>query len=349
MNFSVADSGCRTRLHSLTHPSAVLDLHFSPCAPDVFAVASSSGNVSLFELQGTPSYALEHLHTYQNFPLSTLVLSLAWHPSDPDLIGVSLSTGAIALLKFSHDRSTLTSIREDINPHDGLEAWSLAFTQSHHPERGDVAQSIYSGGDDSRLRCTVFPSLAELSFRDFAKQPPGGFVGMTGHNAGVTAILPLPFHTDAGQDILLTGSYDDRVRVYAVRDHRPEHSDTPKVLAELRIGGGVWRLKFLQDYSHSSQNCRLESPAGGDPVRTFRVLASCMHAGARVLQVAGRKDGDWTIKELAAFKQHASMNYASDVQPAPLEAAARGNDREALCVSTSFYDKLICIWRFKCN
>jgi diphthine methyl ester acylhydrolase len=334
----------------VTYPSAVLDLHFSLHAPNLLGVASSSGSISLFKLQETPSYALIHLHTYQNFPASTLVLSLAWHPSCPDLIGVSLSTGSIALLQFSHDRSSLTALRDDMNLHDGLEAWTLAFSPTYHSKRRVIAQSIYSGGDDSRLRCITFMNLEDLSLspHDLAKQSPGGSVGMIGHNAGITAILPLPIYTDAGQDILLTGSYDDHVRIYATYDHRLGHTNTPKVLAELRIGGGVWRLKFLQDYSYISQTRTTESQIMEVHICTFRVLASCMHAGARVLEVAGSKHGDWTIKELAAFEEHKSMNYGSDVQP-KLEDVTKENDREALCVSTSFYDKLLCVWRFNCN
>jgi diphthamide biosynthesis protein 7 len=334
----------------VTYPSAVLDLHFSSHAPNLFAVASSSGSISLFELQETPGYALTHLHTYQNFPISTLVLSLAWHPSFPDLIGVSLSTGSIALLQFSHDHSTLIVLRDDMSPHDGLEAWTLAFSPTYHSKQRGIAQSIYSGGDDSRLRCVTFRSLEDLSLssHDLAKQSPGGLVGMTGHNAGITAILPLPIHTDAGQDILLTGSYDDHVRVYAAYDHRSDHSGVPKTLAELRIGGGVWRLKFLRDYSYISQTRTIGSQTVEAPICTFRILASCMHAGTRVLEVAGSKHGDWTIKELAAFEEHKSINYGSDVQP-KLEDATKENDREALCVSTSFYDKLLCIWQFNCN
>jgi diphthamide biosynthesis protein 7 len=171
---------------------------------------------------------------------------------------------------------------------------------------------------------------------------------MAGHNAGVTAILPLPLHTDIGRDILLTGSYDDHVRVYATYDHRPNHSSIPKVLAELRIGGGVWRLKFLRDYTLINQTGQAGLQAGEDPIYAFRVLASCMHAGARVLEVTGSKHGDWAIKVLAAFEEHASMNYGSDVQPV-CDAAAKENDREALCVSTSFYDKLLCVWRLTCK
>src|SRR6202034_844592 len=104
----------------------------------------------------------------------------------------------------------------------------------------------------------------------------GGVDGMGGHNAGVTAILPLPFYTSIGQDILITGSYDDHVRVYAVYDHRlPVEDQKPKVLAEFNVGGGVWRLTFLEDYT---KDYRREERYIKSETRatTFRVLASCM-------------------------------------------------------------------------
>lgn len=47
------------------------------------------------------------------------------------------------------------------------------------------------------------------------------------------------------------------------------------------------------------------------------------------------------------FTKHDSMNYGSDVQP--LESSAPGSEdsrRVRTVVSTSFYDKLLCAWRF---
>jgi hypothetical protein len=54
------------------------------------------------------------------------------------------------------------------------------------------------------------------------------------HEAGVTSILPL------ANDLLITGSYDDRIRLLSA-----PAVGRRKVLAELDLGGGVWRLKML--------------------------------------------------------------------------------------------------------
>lgn len=167
---------------------------------------------------------------------------------------------------------------------------------------------------------------------------------MRGHEAGVTAILPLPLGTEAGKDILLTGSYDDCVRVFAVHDYRPGENTRPKVVAEKSLGGGVWRLKFLDR----------ESEMVGGGKRTFRVLASCMHAGVRILEVDGERDGEWDIKVLARFEEHESMNYGSDVQPVS-RREWRGIQKKVIeedqavkarnVVSTSFYDRRLCVWK----
>ena len=141
----------------------------------------------------------------------------------------------------------------------------------------------------------------------------------SGHDAGVTAILPLR------PGILLTGSYDDHVRVYPTfKGLRPQP------LAQLHIGGGVWRLKLIQRYTQSPD------PADLDAVFKYSILASCMHAGARVLEVEC-KAGDWKISVEGEVTIHKSMCYGSDVQPVGADPA-EGKKESRICVSTSFYD-----------
>ncbi|KFY44128.1 hypothetical protein V494_01614 [Pseudogymnoascus sp. VKM F-4513 (FW-928)] len=331
-------------IYTVTHPAAILDLHFSPFFPQIIAVASSTGSISLYKLEQTPRPHLALLQTFQLFPESTLVLSLAWHPSHSQLLGCTLNTSTVALLSLSPDFTQCSVLRDELSPHDDLEAWTLAFS----PARLDgktMPQALYSGGDDSKLRCLAFSSLASLShpLEEITAASPGGSRGMRGHEAGVTAILPIPLGTEAGQDILLTGSYDDTVRVFAVYDYRSGQKSNPKVLVEKKLGGGVWRLKFMDK----------ESEKVADGERCFRVLASCMHAGARILEVRGSREGEWTIEVLARFEEHKSMNYGSDVQPLK-KKDWRGNKngdegggdddgaKERSIVSTSFYDRLLC-------
>jgi diphthamide biosynthesis protein 7 len=213
-----------------------------------------------------------------------------------------------------------------------LEAWTCAFSV---PSTGSGSGSIriYSGGDDGKLRLVELETLstdAEDSEVSIVRTIPHNI--FKGHEAGVTAILPLSTGSEGLGDLLLTGSYDDYVRVYTTYDIRSNARNTSgKALAELKIGGGVWRLKSL--------NSQLVTQGEGG-IR-LRVLASCMHAGARILEVRRGQDGEWSIEILGSVTVHESMCYGSDVQPGEEDMNA-----ERLCVSTSFYDRLVCVWRF---
>jgi diphthamide biosynthesis protein 7 len=64
-----------------------------------------------------------------------------------------------------------------------------------------------------------------------------------------------------------------------------------------------------------------------------------MHAGARIVRIRV-DEGQWGVEVLAKFEEHRSMNYGSDAQP---QGSEDGGLRTI--VSTSFYDKLLCLWR----
>ena len=77
---------------------------------------------------------------------------------------------------------------------------------------------------------------------------------------------------------------------------------------------------------------------------SYTLLASCMHAGSRIVRLGRSADGsgEWAFSVLAKFEEHKSMNYGSDVQP--VQRGQEGGQRTI--VSTSFYDKLMCVWQF---
>lgn len=148
------------------------------------------------------------------------------------------------------------------------------------------------------------------------------------HTAGVTAILPLPlFLKDKGR-IVVTGSYDDHLRVFIIHDLHDAYGLRRVELAlEENLGGGVWRLDLV---NISDRGGRLR----------IRILASCMHAGARLVDVELQDEERWACNVLAQFEEHKSMNYGSDF--------LRGGQGDGLrCVSTSFYDKLLCVWEYE--
>jgi diphthamide biosynthesis protein 7 len=118
-----------------------------------------------------------------------------------------------------------------------LEAWTLIFAHD--------GQAIYSGGDDAGLRFSTLqnttPSSPEMQKQETEDEEedftPIQWQDRRSHQAGVTAILPLA----AEENILITGSYDDNIRVL----HTPLIG-RKQILAEENLEGGVWRLKLLQ-------------------------------------------------------------------------------------------------------
>lgn len=52
---------------------------------------------------------------------------------------------------------------------------------------------------------------------------------------------------------------------------------------------------------------------------------------------------NWEFQVLASVTIHKSMCYASDV--APLYTTDSG-DGKRIVITTSFYDKLLCVWRY---
>ncbi|KAH0004559.1 WD40 repeat-like protein, partial [Aureobasidium melanogenum] len=292
-------------------PYAILDIHFSPHDPTLLAVAASTGAVQLFRFSASTT-SLEPLSTYQFFSPEILVLSLAWHPTSPIILGVTTSSGGVYTVDISGQEAEAQDTGKEILVHE-LEAWTLAFSHT--------GKEVYSGGDDATFRFSTLPNMnsssASASEEEEEDFLPTKWQDRRAHNAGVTAILPLA-HED---NILITGSYDDNIRILSC-----PQIGRKQVLAEENLEGGVWRLKLLTS-----------SPEDGKNI----VLASCMHAGTRIVAVTKDESGEWSIEVLARFEEHKSMNYGSDVQPGTAEGG------QQTIISTSFYDKLLCLWRFE--
>ncbi|GAB7365811.1 hypothetical protein MBLNU230_g7144t1 [Neophaeotheca triangularis] len=336
-----------------THPTpyAVLDLQWNPHAPmpapqspnpDLpetpdLAVAASTGLIQLFTLTPHPHAVLKPRSTHPLTHPSVLILSLAWHPDphQPSKIAFTTSAGEIGQ---SHPLSPTPTPTPKLAPHD-LEAWTLAFAAS---SQATTPTHLLSGGDDARLAAsTLHPGFHPTTAGPSEPAAPAPssihWTDRKLHQAGVTAILPLPPPNPA--TLVVTGSYDESIRLLQLPAPGTA-AGKRHVLAETGLGGGVWRLKVLG------------VEAGG----ALLVLASCMHAGARVVRL-GRSDGgvgeggdgvgyggDWAFEVLARFEEHGSMNYGSDFQP---RLGRDGDGGGWRVVSTSFYDRLLCLWRFE--
>lgn len=255
---------------------------------------------------------MKRLSCFQLAEPSILILSIAWSPSKSTstTLAYSLSNGQIGI--FDYKSFEASSITAQVH---SLEAWTIAWSAM----KGEAASTFYSGGDDSavcRHQMNPGQTMTETIIRD-----------EKAHGAGVTAILPIATGVE-NEEVLVTGSYDEFIRVLTLGTSNRR----AQVLCEKALGGGVWRLKCL----------KLDQPSLKG-ILTIEVLASCMHAGSRIIQICRSEAQHWAIKILACFEEHESMNYASD--------ARRGvfgkNASSTTLVSTSFYDKKLCIWNLE--
>jgi diphthamide biosynthesis protein 7 len=230
----MADRINSTHVQTVPLGSAVLDIEWTLHETELgcmLCVATSTGSLEFFTFDAAAAQ-LEHTSRKQISEPDTLILDLLWHPTRADTIAVTLSDGLVALCQsndstkpWSPSSQTTTT---ELATHS-LEPWTLAFSPD--------ASHVFSGGDDAVLQAI------QLSSPDQSSVPSATtlWADRKSHEAGVTAILPL------ATDLLITGSYDDRIRLIAAPP-----LGRRQVLAELDLGGGVWRLRMLDDGDVSS-------------------------------------------------------------------------------------------------
>lgn len=291
---------------------------------------------------GSSSNPLTHLKTYRlpSAGEDVLFTSFCWHPAF-HRVALTTSTGKIHVVLLRD--SGVLETESDAEITHTAEAWTVAIA----PPIGVPGQvdyktfALYSGGDDSHLRKAFFifnrgdrrlfggdeVNLWAPTEEEDEAQLEWATPKPVGHTAGVTAILPLNYALADGSRVVVTGSYDDYLRVFAIHD-AIDVPFRPRLLVEQNLSGGVWRLKLVSE--------RIDN----NGTQRFRILASCMHAGARIVDVEVESDGTSHVKVLARFEEHKSMNYGSDFR------VPKDGDQGLLCVSTSFYDKLLCLWEF---
>ena len=151
------------------------------------------------------------------------------------------------------------------------------------------------------------------------------------------------------EEVVLTGSYDECLRVLV-----PGLGRRWGCKAEKKLGGGVWRVEVLGWRDERNVAAEGEGDSGSRTSRGTRylALASCMHAGARVVEVRCDEEQKWEIQVLARFEEHESMCYASAaVREAGGDGVRTGEDgkegaQKWRFVSTSFYDRRACVWTF---
>lgn len=295
--------------HTFPTNYAILDLHFPPNnkEPEVkkcFWTANSTGSLACYIFHDK-DMLIQNCKVSQVWDREILALSLTFHPHNSRILCVTLSDGTVVLCRLNKELDEVKSTL-NIKPHT-LETWTSAFNIS-----GDT---LFSGADDAVLQKVKIPEL-HLDAIDADEElesmtPHDEWMNRRLHGAGVTAILEI------ADSLILTGSYDDHVRLINTQSR-------PKLLAEEHLGGGVWRLKLIQ------------VGAGSNGAKEYDILASCMHAGARIVRITvGEKPG---ITITARFEENESMNYGSGFV---------SSNSDYTILSTSFYDRKLCLSKYR--
>lgn len=298
------------------------------------------GSVSLFQVSTTSTPIITQLWTKQvHEDPSIPALFLAWAPQNwfpqpaADGFAVTFSDSRTAVFGTEGDICQEESIAEwgTYEAKQMIEVWFVALSTSTgtpdaETQNPSATPFMFTGNDFGSLHTRRFDNTTELDDPDEHISPMllEHDDRARHHTAGVTAILPLDVPLVDDAPVLLTGCYDESLRVY----HATRRGE---VLAEQGLDGGVWRMQLLNTTKILGEY-------------RFLVLASCMHAGTRLVRVTCKhEDGtpNWGIEVLARFTEHESMNYASGVWEGGQETT---RSSEILCVSSSFYDRRLCVW-----
>uniref|UniRef100_A0A182JQF1 methylated diphthine methylhydrolase n=1 Tax=Anopheles christyi TaxID=43041 RepID=A0A182JQF1_9DIPT len=269
--------------------SAVLDQKWNPRVNNQLAAAGADGTVAIYALTDTTGpvqlepKATAKLAGDETENRNLLALALDWSP-DGNRIVVSDSHGCVEMLSFENGLQTVHSWKVH-----SYEAWTCAF--SRHNEN-----IVFSGGDDCFLcahdvRCPCEPIMKGKNKT---------------HSAGVTSLLSFPER----EHILLTGSYDEYIRLFDERQLKCS-------ISELPLDGGVWRIR-------------------SNPLREPEaILCACMYHNFSVVQLSA----DDSFALVGVYGEHESICYGCDWQQVG-KGYRSGRNVIATC---SFYDHKLCV------
>ena len=352
--------------------AAVLDIRFRPSDGSLFAVAASDARMTFFKIVQHADVLARRIEMRLTclgrvtvaeetktgeIPLITAFTWLTERAASLDtapdaVIGITTSEGQVKWLEVNFPTANFqTSPTSQVL---ATTLWTSTPPLSHTQEAWAVATEIdplavlddapdrtiqlytFTGGDDSALIASSVryqlntaspPAPACLT-----SQPVHLYTDRKSHTAGVTAVLPLGAPS-IPSIILLTGSYDEHIRLIT--------HPARKTLLSQNLGGGVWQLQLMHESYHSASDtyCAL-------------ILASCVHAGVRILRLTVNNNVDYspaapTLDVLAKFTGgHESMVYACAFNKELDVETGAFKGRYAI-VSTSFYDKKVCVWKFE--
>lgn len=334
-------SPCHLTRHRIQHDflscqSAIYDLHFLEghqiLTPQTFAAVSSTGSISFYHVQtsesdGSPvSKIIPLLIDVPLFSEQTIITYFAFLPpvgvdEFGPLIAATTNNGGVYLIRYDLSAGSIDVLGggEPIHRHMLMGVPENAWCCTFHTDT-DGTTSVCSGGDDSELVRTKITTHDSTGFQVIETSRKKI------HDAGVTAILPLPSSIADGSSLLLTGSYDDHIRLYSM--------GIEKELGSMYLGGGVYRLKMLKWIGSKSSGER----------QSFLILACCMHAGTKLVEVCSDLGGEtYTMTVVGTLKVPTDSGdnycYAASAIPGVMGGKA--------FVSGTYVDKKLTSWRYK--
>ncbi|XP_015075275.1 diphthine methyltransferase-like [Solanum pennellii] len=214
--FDVDANLSRLSLIHRVQTAGIFDIKWSPIGGIVgplLAQADADGYVRVHKLEScldesqVPGNSL--LEISDEHVSSSMCLCIDWNPSATSL-AVGLSDGTVSIISFLESQ---LSISRDWKAHD-FEVWAASY-DIHQP------QLVYTGSDDCKFSCW-----------DLRDDPSNiAFQNRKVHTMGICCITKSPNDPYT----ILTGSYDEHLRVWDVRS-------TAKPLSKLK----ATKLKWLK-------------------------------------------------------------------------------------------------------
>lgn len=266
--------------------AAILDAKWHVMGNKCYLVAASAlSEVLLFELCSDDRlHAIDKLNLCTDSDENLLALSIDVRKcnalNEKENLLASDSRGKVSLLTICPDRI----VRERNWKAHSFEAWTCAFDKWN-------SNIVYTGGDDTFFH--VYDTRAS-DVQQIIKNKC--------HVAGVTSFLSY------AENRLISGSYDENLRIFDTRNWRMPLSETP-------LQGGIWRIRLSKCDSQL-------------------LLCACMYKNFSVCRVNETKDNAESIAEL---NTHSSICYGADWSP------NRRCDEKQVIITCSFYDKKLCI------
>lgn len=244
-----------------------------------------------------------------------------------------------------------------------LEAWTVLPILHNSGSSQDLL--VVSGGDDSQLMVSslAMPASSASAWRsklgelDLDTLTPIKLVTDTRtHEAGIVSLELLddfPYGdslisapADARGYLILTGSYDEHIRLFRLSPPTSAISRwSCRLLDEYRLPGSVWRIQLLDSYCHSTPTSAVSKDyvllIAGHTAGAFVVRLSSMRAATTDVE---QLKFAWTIER--SFTEHESLVYVALGKKRDKASTSDPGSMAWDMISASFYDKRMCQWEW---